>query len=85
MCQIPQFPNSCSHNPRERKATKGSRRRYHVISFIVKNGPGEVAHRLRTYRAKAKAAYKDFLALWKDADPDIPILIAAKLEYAKLK
>jgi hypothetical protein len=27
----------------------------------------------------------NFLALWKDADPDIPILIAAKSEYAKLK
>jgi DNA-binding winged helix-turn-helix (wHTH) protein/tetratricopeptide (TPR) repeat protein len=35
--------------------------------------------------AKAGAAYRDFLALWKDADPDIPILIAAKSEYAKLK
>jgi len=34
---------------------------------------------------KAKAAYHDFLALWKDADPDIPILIAAKAEYAKLQ
>ena len=34
--------------------------------------------------AKARAAYEDFLALWKDADPDIPILIAAKAEYAKL-
>ena len=34
---------------------------------------------------KAKAAYQDFLTLWKDADPDIPILIAAKAEYAKLK
>jgi len=34
---------------------------------------------------KAKAAYQDFFALWKDADPDIPILIAAKSEYAKLK
>jgi eukaryotic-like serine/threonine-protein kinase len=34
--------------------------------------------------AKAKAAYHDFLTLWKDADPDIPILIAAKAEYAKL-
>ena len=33
---------------------------------------------------KAKAAYQDFLTLWKDADPDIPILIAAKAEYAKL-
>jgi eukaryotic-like serine/threonine-protein kinase len=35
--------------------------------------------------AKAKAAYRNFLTLWKDADPDIPILIAAKAEYAKLK
>jgi eukaryotic-like serine/threonine-protein kinase len=34
---------------------------------------------------KARAVYQDFLALWKDADPDIPILIAAKAEYAKLK
>jgi eukaryotic-like serine/threonine-protein kinase len=34
--------------------------------------------------AKAKAAYQDFLTLWKDADPDIPILIAAKSEFAKL-
>jgi len=35
--------------------------------------------------AKARAAYQDFLTLWKDADPDIPILIAAKSEYANLK
>src|SRR5271157_719544 len=35
--------------------------------------------------AKSKAAYQDFLTLWKDADPDIPILIAAKAEFAKLK
>ena len=36
-------------------------------------------------RVRALAAYKDFLTLWKDADPDIPILIAAKSEYAMLK
>jgi hypothetical protein len=30
-------------------------------------------------------AYQDFLTLWKDADPDIPIFIAAKAEYAKLQ
>jgi DNA-binding winged helix-turn-helix (wHTH) protein/tetratricopeptide (TPR) repeat protein len=36
-------------------------------------------------RAKALAAYKDFLALWKDADPDVPVFIAAKGEYAKLE
>jgi len=36
-------------------------------------------------RVRALAAYKDFLALWKDADPDIPILKQAKAEYAKLQ
>jgi hypothetical protein len=35
-------------------------------------------------RVRALAAYKDFLTLWKDADPDIPILKEAKAEYAKL-
>jgi hypothetical protein len=35
--------------------------------------------------ANARAAYQDFLALWKGADPDIPILKAAKAEYAKLQ
>jgi eukaryotic-like serine/threonine-protein kinase len=34
---------------------------------------------------KARAAYQDFLTLWKDADPGIPILLASKSEYAKLK
>jgi len=36
-------------------------------------------------RARALAAYRDFLALWKDADSDIPILKEAKAEYAKLQ
>jgi eukaryotic-like serine/threonine-protein kinase len=36
-------------------------------------------------RTRALAAYKDFLVLWKDADPDIPILKQAKAEYAKLQ
>ena len=35
--------------------------------------------------AKARAAYQDFFALWKDADPDLPILKEAKAEYAKLQ
>jgi tetratricopeptide (TPR) repeat protein len=35
--------------------------------------------------SKARKAYQDFLALWKDADPDIPILQQARAEYAKLK
>ncbi len=36
-------------------------------------------------RTRALAAYKDFLALWKDADPDIPVLRQARAEYAKLQ
>ena len=60
---------------------------------IVINQPiGSLAH-LELGRAyalsgdnvKARASYQNFLTLWKDADPDIPILIAAKSEYAKLQ
>ena len=36
-------------------------------------------------RAQALVAYKDFLSIWKDADPDIPILKEAKGEYAALQ
>lgn len=36
-------------------------------------------------RSRARAAYKDFLTLWKDADPDVPIYQQAKAEYAKLQ
>jgi hypothetical protein len=35
--------------------------------------------------AKSRKAYEDFFALWKDADPDLPILIEAKKEYEKLR
>jgi len=37
------------------------------------------------YASKAWAGYQDFLTLWKDADPDIPILKQAQAEYAKLQ
>ncbi len=43
------------------------------------------AYAVQGDKAKAKAAYQDFLTLWKDADPDIPVLIEAKAEYAKLQ
>jgi tetratricopeptide (TPR) repeat protein len=43
------------------------------------------AYVLQGDTAKAKAAYQDFLTLWKDSDPDVPVLVAAKAEYAKLK
>jgi hypothetical protein len=60
-------------------------------SALVGNGLlGSVAHLqiARAYEmsgdsAKAKGAYQDFLGLWKDADPALPILKAAKAEYAK--
>src|ERR1700719_4410375 len=42
------------------------------------------AYALQGDTAKARAAYQDFLTLWKGADPDIPILKEAKAEYAKL-
>src|SRR5215469_4722345 len=43
------------------------------------------AYAMQDDSAKAKAAYRDFLTLWKDADLDIPILKQAKAEYAKLQ
>jgi eukaryotic-like serine/threonine-protein kinase len=43
------------------------------------------AYAMQGDTAKARAAYEDFLTLWKDADADIPILITAKAEYAKVK
>ena len=60
---------------------------------VVQNCPlGALAHlglgrayALQGDAAKARVAYQDFFALWKDADADIPILVAAKSEYAKLK
>jgi eukaryotic-like serine/threonine-protein kinase len=43
------------------------------------------AYLMQEDSAKAKSAYKDFVTLWKDADPDIPILKQAKAEYSKLQ
>jgi len=43
------------------------------------------AYALQGQTTKARTAYQDFLAFWKDADPDIPILKQAKEEYEKLR
>ena len=43
------------------------------------------AYVLQGDTAKARTAYQDFFAAWKDADPDVPVLVAAKAEYEKLK
>ncbi len=60
---------------------------------LVANFPWAALARLQLARAyamqgdtaKAKAAYQDFLTLWKDADPDVPVLKEAKAEHAKLQ
>ena len=62
-------------------------------SGVVSNEPiGALAHvqlggayALQGDTTKARTSYEDFLALWKDADPDIPVLKQAKTEYAKLE
>jgi eukaryotic-like serine/threonine-protein kinase len=59
----------------------------------VRNSPWGALGRLNLARAyalqgdtiKARTAYQDFLTIWKDADPDLPILKQAKEEYAKLQ
>jgi eukaryotic-like serine/threonine-protein kinase len=60
-------------------------------SIVVNSPLGALAHlgigrayALQGDTAKARRAFQDFLALWKDADPDIPILKQAKADYAKL-
>jgi tetratricopeptide (TPR) repeat protein len=50
---------------------------------LAKLGLGR-AYAISGNTSKARMAYQDFLALWKDADPEIPILKQAKAEYAKL-
>lgn len=55
-----------------------------LIGSLAHLGLGR-AYALAGDGAKAKTAYQDFFTLWKNADPDIPILLQAKAEYAKLK
>ena len=43
------------------------------------------AYALSGDTARARTAYQDFFALWKDADPDIPILKEAQAEYVKMQ
>jgi len=83
----PMLEMKCTPTPRRSPSLAAVRRvsrlglaqAYAVDVQFAKGGAAESA------RAKARAAYEDFLTLWKDADPDIPILIGAKAEYAKLQ
>jgi eukaryotic-like serine/threonine-protein kinase len=54
------------------------------VSSLAHLGLGR-AYALQGDTARAKATYEDFLTLWKDADPDIPVLKQAKAEYAQLR
>jgi eukaryotic-like serine/threonine-protein kinase len=54
------------------------------IGALARLGLGR-AYALSAETSQAHASYRDFLTLWKDADPDIPILKQAKAEYAKLQ
>ena len=77
---------------RGREAAGEFQKILHHRGIVISDPVGAVA-KLQLGRAyalagdedKAKTAYADFLTLWKDADPDIPILKEAKAEYAKLQ
>jgi tetratricopeptide (TPR) repeat protein len=56
----------------------------YLLGALARLGLGR-AYAMQGNPTKARAAYQDFLTLWKDADPDIPILKQAKAEYAKLQ
>ena len=55
-----------------------------VIVSLAHLGLGR-AYAMSSDQSRARIAYQDFLALWKDADPDVPVLKQAKLEYERLK
>ena len=70
----------------------GNSRKFSMAARVVNDPIGALAHlqlgralALSGDKAKAKAAYQDFLTLWKDADSDVPILKQAKAEHAKLQ
>jgi DNA-binding winged helix-turn-helix (wHTH) protein len=54
------------------------------LGAVARVGLGR-AYAMQGDTVKARAAYEDFFSLWKDADPDVPILKQAKAEYAKLQ
>lgn len=79
----------------ERRGTEAAAEFQKILDhrgIVVSDPIGAVARLLlgRAYalsgdKTKAKAAYQDFLTLWRDADPDIPVLQHAKVEYSRLQ
>jgi hypothetical protein len=55
-----------------------------LIGALAHLGQGR-AYALAGDAAKAHAAYQDFFALWKDCDPDVPVLKDARKEYSRLQ
>ena len=91
-CLYPVYVRGAAHlRALQGEAAAGEFRKILQHRGIAQNCPlGALAHLglARAYAlsgdtAKAHTAYQDFFALWKDADPDIPILKDAKAEYAK--
>jgi hypothetical protein len=93
----PSIRSSCAEMPisppaAARKQRLSSRRILDHRGIVVSDPVGALAHLQlgRSYAltgdtTKAKAAYQDFLTLWKDADPGIPLLKQARAEYANLQ
>ena len=86
--QRPGLPGGASRSGGRCRVSEDSRpSRCHPVftpAALAHLGLGR-AYALAGDNAKAKAAYEDFLALWKDADPDIPIFKQAKAEYSQLQ
>ena len=77
------------------KAPRPSRKFQKILNhrgIVISDPIGALAHlqlgrayALARENTEARSAYQDFLTLWKDADPDIPIFKQAKAEYAQLQ
>jgi len=77
--RILNYPGIVGNDPSSSLARLGLGRAYALEAASAQGAEADAA------RAKARTAYQDFFALWKDADPDVPILKQAKAEYAKLQ
>jgi tetratricopeptide (TPR) repeat protein len=65
-------------------ATRGSGDGPDVLVSLAHLGLGR-AYAMQNDQARARIAYQDFLAIWKNADPDVPVLKQAKAEYDRMK
>jgi hypothetical protein len=79
-------PNSRKFSTTAASCGIAGRERWRIWAWPVPTHCKRELHKAQTPTlARVRAAYKEFLALWKDGDPDIPILKQAKAEYAKLQ